>query len=264
MIDSHLHLSDSQFDIDRYNLIDNCLSKNFKSFLEILCSADDWDKYHLFEKYADYFYFAFGIHPEYPSHLNDNNLRMLEKYLNIKNAIAVGEIGIDLWYYPDSIGQQLQLMEAQVDIANRLKKPLIFHIRNPRESNKAYDEFFAFIKTRIKNSMEIPAVIHSFSGTLEDVSKALDLGFMIGINATLTYPKNQILRDAVKKAGIKNILTETDSPYLPPQSSRGKRNNPSNIAEIIRKISEILEIPFKEIEMQTEENFKRFTRIFYS
>lgn len=257
MVDSHTHLSDQLFDKDRDDIIKECLLHKITTFLEILCSANEWNRFRYFDKYKKNFYFSFGIHPHYLNELNDVNIKDLRSYLNYEDAIAIGECGIDLFYHPQTLNSQLELLELHIDLAEEFKKVIIFHIRSSKLMN-AYKIFFEFIKTR---KLKYGGVIHSFSGDIEDAKMAIENGFSLGINATITYPKNEKLRDVVKYAGIKHILTETDSPYLPPQLIRGKRNTPLSIKEIINTISTLTKMEIEAIDEEITTNFKRIFKL---
>jgi len=254
MIDSHTHLSDEKFDSDRTEVIKKSISLGVNIFLEVLCSEKEWDRKKYFDSYPDNFYFSFGIHPHYTDENTLSNLEKLKRQFSDSKCVAVGEIGLDLWYYPEKLKDQLHLLESQISIANELNKPTIFHIRNSKSGNDAYDEFFNFIKGKIKKR----AIIHSFSSGMEDAKKAADMGFLIGVNATVTYPKNHELRQALKTVGIDNILCETDSPYLPPQRIRGKRNDPSSVKDIIQSLSLLTDERTEKIEEKISKNFFDF------
>jgi TatD DNase family protein len=204
MIDSHTHLSDEKFDSDRTEVIKKSISLGVNIFLEVLCSEKEWDRQKYLDSYQDNFYFSFGIHPHYTDENTLLNLEELKRQFSDPKCVAVGEIGLDLWYYPDKIKDQLSLLENQIYIANELNKPTIFHIRNSKSGNDAYYEFFNFIKGKIKKR----AIIHSFSSGTEDAKKAADMGFLIGVNATITYPKNHELRQALKTVGIDKIFAK--------------------------------------------------------
>ncbi|HOJ85535.1 MAG: TatD family hydrolase [Elusimicrobiales bacterium] len=254
MIDSHTHLSDEKFDSDRTEVIKKSISLGVNIFLEVLCSEKEWDRKKYFDSYPDNFYFSFGIHPHYTDENTLLNLEELKRQFSDPKCVAVGEIGLDLWYYPDKIKDQLSLLENQIYIANELNKPTIFHIRNSKSGNDAYYEFFNFIKGKIKKR----GIIHSFSSGTEDAKKAADMGFLIGVNATITYPKNHELRQALKTVGIDKILCETDSPYLPPQRIRGKRNDPLSVKDIIQSLSLLTDERTEKIEEKISKNFFDF------
>lgn len=256
MTDSHTHLSDKQFNSDRDIVIKKAKELGIKKFLEVLTSKDEWELYSLFKDDED-FYFAFGIHPHY-SHLTTfEDTKQLQLYLKYNKAIAIGETGIDIWYQPETLTKQLELFDISIEIAHKINKPLILHIRNSKNGISAYKISIDFLSQR-KNKLTKKGIVHSFSGDIDEAKKFIDLGFFIGINATITYPKNQALRDIVKILNTENLLTETDSPYLPSQRIRGKRNDPSSVRDIIQIISEIKRSSFKDIEEIIDLNFSKF------
>lgn len=258
MIDSHTHLSDEKFNIDRYEIIEKCLTNNINVFVEILCSSKEWEFKKLFNNYRNNFFFACGIHPHYTAELSDETIRKLELELKEENVIAIGEIGLDYWWDSERKKEQFELLKTQLSISDKIQKPVIFHLRNSKNGDNAYRDFFDFIKENWKFNRKIRGIIHSFSGDTEDAKNAVDSGLLIGINATVTYPRNQKLRDVIKLVGIENILTETDCPYLPPQSMRGKRNTPLSIIEIINQTSEVVGLEQNIIKEKIDDNFKKF------
>ncbi len=256
MIDSHTHLNDEIFSADREEVIATALKDGINIFLEILSSENDWEKFKIFEKYENFF-FAFGIHPHDSPLYSQNTLTKIDRYLKLKRTVGVGETGIDLWYHPENLKEQLGLTEIIMEKAAKFSKPCIFHIRNSKNGQSAYEIMLNFFKER-KNIIGKEGIIHSFSGEVDEAKKFVDLGFYIGINATITYPKNEKLRECVKKIPLQKILTETDSPYLPPQRIRGKRNEPSSIKDIVEVISNLKGICFEKTNSVIEENFKKF------
>lgn len=256
MIDTHTHLSDKSFDKDRNFVIEKAKGAGVKKFIEVFTSPNDWQLYNLFEKDDD-FYFVFGIHPHYSNTTTSNDMDNLKYYLAKEKVVGIGEAGIDLWYNPQTLNKQLELFEKTIELSKRLNKPLILHLRSSRDGHSAYKVAIDFISQR-KNQLSKIGIVHSFSGKFDEAKKFVELGFLIGINATITYPKNQNLREVVNKLDIEHILTETDSPYLPPQRIRGKRNDPTSIIDIIEAISEIKNLPLYDVDKTIELNFLKF------
>ncbi|GAB4030066.1 MAG: TatD family hydrolase [Elusimicrobiota bacterium] len=238
--DTHTHLSDDSFDNDRQFVISSCAGLNIKIFFEVLCAPLDWDRDVLFSSYADNFYFAYGIHPEYASQSAIADLSKLELKLKGKKSIFIGEIGLDYYWVNDNKEKQKELLLSQLALSEKLFMPCVFHCRNGKEpSDNAYEDLLDLLEKNWKYSKSSGkrGVLHSFSGTQKDAVRAIELGLFLGVNGTFTYPKNGYLREIVKKAGIENIVLETDCPYLPLQSSRGKRNTPLSIPEISAEIA---------------------------
>lgn len=233
--DTHTHLSDDSFNDDRISLISSCIGLNIKTFFEILCSPSDWDKDALFSSYPDSFYFAYGIHPEYASQSAQPDLEKLELKLKGEKSIFIGEIGLDYYWVNDNKEKQKELLLSQLALSEKLSMPCVFHCRNGKEPrDNAYEDLLDLLEKNWKYSKSSGkrGILHSFSATEKDACRAMELGLFLGVNGTFTYPKNGYLREIVKKAGIENIVLETDCPYLPPQSSRGRRNSPLSIPEI--------------------------------
>jgi TatD DNase family protein len=147
----------------------------------------------------------------------------------------VGEIGFDYWW--ESAGnkeRQLGLLQAQLPLCAKYSKPAVFHARNGKvQGQDAYADLLAALKSWDYNPAgRRRGVLHCFSGAWKDARAGLYAGLLLGINGTFTYKKNHDLRETARRAGVKNIVLETDCPYLPPQSARGKRNDPTYIPEI--------------------------------
>lgn len=200
-----------------------------------------------------------------------NDISKLEEIYNSspKKVVAVGECGLDFFFDPeftpstlsvDEIKQlQRQLFQAQIDLAKKLNLPLIVHCRDDRSQNpqnsEAWNEILKMVDTH-------PTILHCYSGLLPTTNYILQTtNLLVSFAATITYPKNEYLRDAVRIVPLKQIVLETDCPFLPPQSKRGQRNEPANILEIAQLIAELKGISFKEIKTQTTENVKKLLKL---
>ncbi|MFH1540898.1 MAG: TatD family hydrolase [Elusimicrobiota bacterium] len=249
MIDTHCHLLDSSFDSDRKEVIERVFSSGVTKLIEISIEPNLWQSsLDLCKQYKNIFC-SIGFHP------ND-----ADKYvdflhlLNDEKVVAIGECGLD--YYRNNTDKKIQIavFEKQLEIAVKFKKPVIIHCRSGLSAIGQSEEDVFNILSHQKN---ITGVIHCFSSTIEFAEKFLQLGFYIGIDGPITYPNAKTLREVVKKIPLEKILLETDSPYLPPQNFRGKRNEPSYIKYIAEKIAEIKNLPIFEISKITDENAKK-------
>ena len=179
-----------------------------------------------------------GVHPHEASGVAGGLPEGLVKLSGEKKIAAIGEIGLD--YYYDNSPRKIQrdAFERQIDVAVRVRKPVILHLRNAqaRGGGDAYGEAMAVIK----NFPDlIGGVVHCFSGDKPDARAALDLGFYVSFAGPLTYPKAEELREAAKYSPLDRILCETDSPYLAPRSKRGRRNEPALVADVYAKLAEV-------------------------
>ncbi len=186
---------------------------------------------------------------------------------NISKVVAVGECGLDFAFEnnpdfipshlsPDRLKElQIKLFQAQIDLAKKLKLPLIVHCRDDRSKNPENSETWNEV---LKMVGAHPTILHCYSGLPSTTDQVIQIpNLTVSFAATLTYPKNDYLREAARILPLERILLETDCPFLPPQSKRGQRNEPANIVEIAQTVSEIKELSIEEVSNQTSENAKR-------
>jgi TatD DNase family protein len=237
LIETHCHLNDRAFAEDRGAVIGRALAAGVEKFVEIACAAPEWEPARsLCAAWPGKFRCAYGLHPEYVKDYRPEQLPELEKFLADPTAAALGEIGVDYWWEPERAEEQRALLEAQLPLSVKYGKPVVFHARNGKAAGQ--DAYAALASSLKKAWAYFPrgrrhrGVLHCFSGSYGDARAAVDLGLAIGVNGSYTYPRNGDLRETVKKIGLGSIVLETDCPYLPPQSARGKRNDPSFIPEI--------------------------------
>ncbi|MBI2017580.1 TatD family hydrolase [Candidatus Daviesbacteria bacterium] len=214
-----------------------------------------------------------SIHLSYDRDINvQNNISKdvseLEKIynLNLDKIVAVGECGLDYYFRgldpsvaslpkDDNKILQRQLFQAQIDLAKKLNLPLIVHCRDDRsqnpENSEAWDEVLKMVEDH-------PTILHCYSGLPPTTNRILQTTHLIvSFAGTLTYPKNEYLREAVKLLPLEKIVLETDCPFLPPQSKRGTRNEPSSVLEIAQLIADIKGVSLKEVSNQTTINVKK-------
>lgn len=239
-IDTHCHLLFSNYDDDREEVLKK-VNKELDLFIEIGGDLDNSKKVVEFVKNQPKAFGSVGIHPSDSEGVDNKDLEELEKLAQSEKIVAVGETGLD-FYWETNKQTQYKIFDAQVSIAKKLNKPIVLHIRD------AYNEAYEFLKK--SNLPSKLGVVHCFSDTWETAKKFLDLGFYIGIDGPITYPKNSELRKVVQQAPLDRILPETDSPFLPPVPFRGKRNMPVYVKYIYEKIAEIKNIDIEELKKQ--------------
>lgn len=243
LIETHSHLNDKAFDADRAAVTDRAFASGVGKIVEIACQPSEWAQGEAFcAAYPGKVSCAFGAHPEYTKTLPPDLLAQLELYLAKPCAVALGEVGIDYWWDIGPKEAQLALLNLQLPLCAKFNKPAVFHARNGKtpEQNAYADLLAALRRWEHKPARRFRGVLHCFSGTWADARAGLDLGLCLGVNGTFTYKKNGDLRETAKKAGIENIVLETDCPYLPPEGSRGQRNNPAFIPEIAAMVASYL------------------------
>ncbi len=197
-------------------------------------------------------YASIGIHPNDLTDSWKEDLTQCATYLKKKEElkiVAVGECGIDK-HYPDyNLARQQDAFKAQIELALQHDVALVVHSREaPDETLKCLEEY---------KGQGLRGTIHCFSQDLPFAQTAIDWGFVLGIGGTVTYPKNNVVRAVVRAVGINHIILETDAPFLPPQTMRGKQNHPKYIPIIAEYLATMLTIPFETVEEITTKNVHR-------
>ncbi len=247
--DTHTHLYAEEFDADRDYLIEQAgILGVQRFFLPNIDSSSIEPMLELEKRYPGKVFAMMGLHP---CHVKENwkaELAIVEKWLNERSFVAVGEIGIDLYWDKTFLEIQKEAFQIQVRMANERKLPIIIHTRD------SFDVTYELLKETKKE--EPQGIFHCFSGTAEQAQKAVDLGFMLGIGGVVTF-KNSGVDKAIEKIPLEHIVLETDSPYLAPVPYRGKRNDPAYILKVAEKLSEIYGCSLQEVANVTTANSKR-------
>ena len=236
-IDTHCHLLFPFYDEDREEVLLK-VDDELDLFIEIGGDLDNSQKVVDFIKNQPKAFGTVGIHPTDSEGFDINLIDKLEELAKNDKIVGIGETGLD-FYWETNKQTQYKVFDAQVSIAEKLNKPLVLHIRD------AYDEAYEFLKK--SNLPSKLGVVHCFSDTWETAKKFLDLGFYLGFDGPITYPKNAELRKVVQQTPFERILPETDSPFLPPVPFRGKRNMPIYVKYVYEKIAEIKKIDIEEL-----------------
>lgn len=215
-------------------------------------------------------YSTIGIHPEgalkyESSEILQKDIEELEKiYLSDPaKVIAIGECGLDFSQNNNNNGYndynyhnfQKKLFEAQINLAQKLRLPLVVHCRDDRSKNPQNSECWDEV---LKMVGDYKTILHCYSGLSHTTRYILQTtNLFVSFAANITYPKNEYLREAVKTLPLDKILLETDSPFLSPQSKRGQRNEPSSVLEIAQMIADLKGISLEEVAAQTTKNAKK-------
>ena len=250
IIDTHAHLNMEDFDQEIDLILSRALENDVTRIIVIGMEDKSNKKAIRLADEHDMLFATVGIHPGYVD--DDQNTENLRAYMNHPKVVAIGECGLDFYWRNDNKALQMKVFDAQIKLAIEYKKPLVIHTRNSFE--EAYQMVLPY-KGLVKG------VFHCFSSDLNDARKAIDLGFMIGIDGPITFKKNDILRTIVEQIPLEYILVETDSPFMTPIPFRGKRNEPGNTKYVVEKIAEIKRMNIHEVAKITLENAMRLFQI---
>lgn len=256
LFDTHVHLCDPGFDGDRQAVLDSAFSSGIAAVMEIGDSPHDWDKViALSEAHPGRVHASLGFHPHFAQDWRPE----VEQGLRDRAGRfrAVGEIGLDYVRSLAGPAEQMKAFRSMLALAVALGKPVVIHCR------EAFADLFPVLGEWAPELAKggVPGVIHCFSGGPEEAARAVGMGFLLGVDGPVTYPKNEALRKAIAGAGLDALVLETDSPYLPPQRFRGQRNEPARLDEVALKVSEVLGVPREEVAQRTTANARRLFRL---
>ena len=248
LTDSHIHLYLNDFDNDLSIVLNQAKKNKINRFL--LPNIDNASLPKLLalcKKYTN-LYPMIGLHP---CSVKENYLSEIELlYHDIKqhDFVAIGEVGIDLYWDKSFFEQQKHAFKLQINFGKKHNLPIIIHSRN------SFKDVFQIIHN--EKSSQMTGIFHCFSGTYEEAKKIIDLGFYLGIGGVVTF-KNSDLKNILKKISLKHIVLETDAPYLAPHPFRGKRNEPKFLSIIANQIAEIKKTTIEDVAQITNDNINK-------
>ena len=249
IIDTHTHLYLNQFKDDIDKVIQRSIDKGINKFIFPAIDSTHFDEMHdLKNKYPGSIYLMSGLHPTNVKENYKEELEFVVNSLKSHSYVAIGEIGIDLYWDKTYLKQQQDAFEFQIRLAIKNDLPIVIHCR------EAFDEIFEILDK--ENCSKLRGVFHCFTGTLEQANRAINLGFKLGVGGVVTF-KNGGIDKFLSQIDLKHIVVETDSPYLAPVPFRGKRNESSYITYVIDKLSEIYGLPIQEIASVTTKNAEK-------
>lgn len=246
LVDSHCHLDMESFDEDREQCIERALSGGVTRLITIGTGgglAGAHKAIALAEKYP-MVWATVGIHPHSANEQYDP--AELERLAQHPRVVAIGETGLDFYRDWAPVDKQHDAFKLQIQIARRVKKPLVIHSRNAGSE--------CFTTLRDHHASDIGGVFHCFAEDANFAQKLREIGFRVSFPGLLTFKKAEEVRAICKEIPIEQILIETDSPFLAPEPHRGKRCEPAFVVETAKKLAEIKGLSLEEVGAITTEN----------
>ena len=248
LFDTHAHLLDDQFELDRNALIASFPAAGVAGFVEACVEANDIPKIQGLTMLYDTVFGSAGIHPHSASTADNTNLLRVERALEQKKIVAVGEIGLDYHYDFSPREAQREAFANQLDLAVQTKKPVIVHDR------EAHGDVMSMLSTR---RGQLSGVLHCYSGSYEDAARYVDMGFYIAFGGALTFKNATKQRCIAEKLPLERIVIETDCPYMTPEPLRGERNSPLNLHLTLELLAKTRGISLAEAAEATYQNAMR-------
>ena len=254
LFDAHCHLQSREFDADRDEVIARMQERGMGGVIPGVDFATSVAAIAL-AKQHDFLFAAVGLHP------NDNldeafDVSKYEEIARDRKVVAIGECGLDYFRSggtPEEKAAQKKRFEAQIELALKVKKPLIIHCRN------AHDDMLEILADYMGNHKNLQVVIHFATLTGEQTQKYVELGCYVSFPGPITY--TDMYDESIRVAPLDKILSETDSPFAAPVPNRGKRNEPVYVEEVVKKVAVIKGVGVEELTEQIHKNAQRVFKI---
>ncbi len=245
MIDTHIHLAHEKYQEDLEDVVASAKANGVEEVVLIGCDEVSIpDAIRLWEADQEFYNLAIGWHPVDVRDFNEKNKAMMLEAIEKYPVVAIGEIGLDYYWYPEEKAAQIELFEWQVKLSKEKDLPIIIHAR------EAYDDCYEILS----KYAPIKGVMHSYADIGENVERFLNLGMYIGLSGPITFKNGQNQKETAKVVPLNRLLLETDGPYLTPVPYRGKRNRPEYIEYIAEEIALQKQVSKEEVIKQTTIN----------
>ncbi len=252
LIDSHCHLDDDRFDPGRESIIERAANNGIEQIIVPATTAERWQKIRQLAGQYDCLYAAYGLHPMFMTEHRRRHLEQLDSWLDNENPVAVGECGIDFFRPGDDEEFQIEIFTAQLTLARNHSLPVIIHVR------KAMDRVISILR---KAGLERGGVIHSFAGSLQQAQQLCDLGFKLGIAATVDFERARKLRKVVAEIHSSALLIESDAPDQAGINHRGELNEPAFIVEHLRTMAGLRDVSVDELAETLNQNTRSLFKL---
>ncbi|MEG9476791.1 YchF/TatD family DNA exonuclease [Mannheimia indoligenes] len=255
IIDSHCHLDSLDYETRHKNIdevIENAKARGVHHFLSVCTTVGRFEAMKNLTAHRNDVSLSCGVHP---LNVEDEpfDYDKLFEFAQDPKVVAIGETGLDYHYTPETKALQQSLFVQQIEIANKLNKPLIIHSRSARQDTMDMLEQ--------NNAEKCGGVLHCFTEDWTMAKRALDIGFYISISGIITFRNAEELRDVVRKVPLDRLLVETDSPYLAPIPYRGKPNQPAYVRETCEYVATLKGVSTEEFARITTKNVQNLFKI---
>lgn len=253
-IDTHAHLYADEFDTDRKEMVERALRDGVNTLLLPNIDMESVDPMlQLVKDFPNNCFPMMGLHPGYVKTDWEEQLKGMKPYFQSHKMVAVGEIGMDLYWDKTFVEEQKIAFQTQINWAKEFHLPIVIHAR------EAFDEIFAILDETIDE--RLTGVFHCFTGNIEQAQKIMSYpNFYMGIGGVVTY-KKAALEDVLIHVPVEKIMLETDAPYLPPVPFRGKRNESAYLVYSAQRVAEIYQMKLGDLAQITSENAKKLFQI---
>lgn len=248
-IDSHAHLADDSVIENVEGILQRAQEKGVEKVVNICTGPLSLERGFILAKNFPWVYNTAATTPHDVEKEGEAFFPIVKKAAQEKKLVAIGETGLDYHYNHSDPFVQKKFLSKYFELAKETNLPLIFHCR------EAFADLFEMADLEYKAR---PAVLHCFTGTLDEAKQCLDRGWYISFSGIVSFKKSEQLREVVAYVPLERMFIETDTPYLAPQAYRGKTNEPSYIEETAKVLATIKNVPLEELAQQTLLNASQF------
>ncbi len=248
LTDTHTHLYSRQFAEDRDAMMQRAFDLNIKRFfIPAIDKSYAAAMFDLEKQYTENVFLMMGLHPTSVKENYEEELAFVEQQFTEREFVAVGEIGIDLYWDKSTLAIQQDAFKRQIQLAKRYNLPIVIHCR------ESFDEIFDVLET--EKDDKLFGIFHCFTGTKAQAERAISFNMKLGIGGVVTF-KNGKIDQFLNEIPLEHIVLETDSPYLAPAPFRGKRNESSYLMLVAEKVAQLYGISAEEVADITTQNSK--------
>ncbi|HEY0009471.1 MAG TPA: TatD family hydrolase [Tepidisphaeraceae bacterium] len=249
MIDSHCHLTDPRLLSQLDAVLDRAAAAGVNGMVTIGTTPDDAERAIAICERHPQVRCAIGVHPNHSHEVGPEAINCLRELAASPTVVAIGEMGLDYFHQYADRRRQRQFFEAQLALASDLGKPVVIHSREAIDDALAVTAGFPGVR----------CVFHCFTGSIEEADRIAEAGHWLGFTGPITFKKNDLLRECVRRTAINQLLIETDAPYLSPEPVRSqKTNEPSFVAHTLAKVAEIKGMLVRDADRRISWNTKAF------
>lgn len=243
IIDTHMHIFEDEYKDIIDEVINEAIDNDVRKMIAVGFDYQSSLKAIELANKFPFIYASVGLHPSEVLKEKDKELKWIYELAKNKKVIAIGEIGLDYYWDKSFVDEQKEMFIKQLNIANKLKLPVIIHCRD------AINDCYKIVKTTNNKG-----VMHCFSSSLEMAKEFIKLGYYIGIGGVVTFKNSKEIKEIAKSVDLNKIVSETDSPYLTPEPFRGKLNKPGYTKYVVEEIAKLRNENIAKVKLILEEN----------
>ncbi|NGX55428.1 MAG: D-aminoacyl-tRNA deacylase [Chlamydiae bacterium] len=252
LIDSHAHLTFATLKDDPEAMIARAKAAGIEAIININTSPQEIERGETLSSRHPWIYQVAATHPHDVAKVGEEQFEPIAQKARLGALVAIGEIGLDYFYKYSTPEVQRAFLARYFQLAQECHLPVVIHCR------EAFDDLFAVADEHYQKG---PALLHCFTGSMKELETVLARGWMVSFSGIVTFKKSQELRECAKIVPHSRLLIETDTPFLAPQSHRGKPNEPAYLVETAHVMAEVLGLSFEELAKLTTANARRFFKL---